>query len=367
VFAPAAKIDSAAGLPTANIAGDLPMVDYAARVVVSERLHGGLLHIFIGDFDRSINNPGVGIVYGLLYGAFGAFATTAFPWNAVATGLTALIVMAMGQLSAATDKLFRGVAITIVLLPTFFVAPPLYRDQFIILLIVLTCYAAFHAIQRRSVLSALTLIACGAMLGSLRGPYVLLPALALGAVAFSPFLQGRTRIGLALLSVVAALMYGASFFVPPEWLTALEERIAESYQRGASGSVEMLLGGGIVAKTAFIMLTPMPWYQGIPTWLLAYQVFDYAQTVVSLTILTCIVLMPVRALQHNPRSFALVFGAAIFGLALIAQDLHQRYAQVALPLILFGGAHIVRNNWRAGFGGSVAIISLAHVVVGLLR
>ncbi|WP_242344778.1 hypothetical protein [Anaeromyxobacter terrae] len=366
LFAPAAAISSASDIAKAHYTGDMPVLDYAARAFALERSLHGLGSALFGEFDRAINNPGVGVIYGLLYGAFGHYATVAIPWNALAMGVAALLVNATGCALEADRRASQLAAFATVLMPSFFVGPPLYRDQFMIMLIALAGYAAVHVAKHPSAASTAVLGLSGAMLWALRDPYVLLPAVALAAALLAPALQGRGKVALVGLVSAGVLIYALFSVLPAEWHMAIAERISDSYGREQAGKAAAAFGGGILGKSVFLLLTPMPWYQSVAQSLLVYQVFDYAQTVLSLTVVVAIVLSAYSSVERNPCVSALMYGCAIFGLALLAQELHQRYAQVALPMVMLGGGHALLRKWRPALLVSVVLIAGAHVALEVI-
>jgi hypothetical protein len=111
----------------------------------------------------------------------------------------------------------------------------------------------------------------------------------------------------------------------------------------------------------------MPWDQVIPSWLLAHQVFDYAETVVSLTVILAIGMSPLEALRGNRRVPLLLLGGALFAMALFAEELHQRYFQIALPLVMLGGAPVIRKHWRAAATGALGTVFAAHLFIWVAR
>jgi hypothetical protein len=143
--------------------------------------------------------------------------------------------------------------------------------------------------------------------------------------------------------------------------------MADASARGPAGIAGAVFGANIVAKALFLLLTPMPWDQEMPSWLLAHQVFDYAQTVVSLTVIYAIGMSPLEALRGNRRASLLLLGGALFAMALFAEELHQRYFQVALPLVILGGAHLIRSRWRGAAIGALGTVLAAHLIIWVSR
>ena len=92
LFAPVVGIPSAADSQRANFGGDLAPICSAAQVFMSERESSGLFGAIFSDYYRAINNSGVGVIYGLLFGCFGKYATVAVPWNALAMGFAGMIL-----------------------------------------------------------------------------------------------------------------------------------------------------------------------------------------------------------------------------------------------------------------------------------
>ena len=59
-------------LPAWANPGDSAVIHHAAVAFRNMWVRNGILEALFGEYDRHINNPGVGALYGLMYGAFGA-------------------------------------------------------------------------------------------------------------------------------------------------------------------------------------------------------------------------------------------------------------------------------------------------------
>jgi hypothetical protein len=145
-YAPTLGITSASEVLFAKVSGDMVAIHKAALVFMSQREAAGIMYAIFGDYSRSINNYGVGIIYGLLYGSFGKYPTVAIPWNALAMGLASLVIGAIGEVLKVDRKDTKLAMILLFIMPIFFISVPIYRDQFMLLLILLLTYASLYAV-----------------------------------------------------------------------------------------------------------------------------------------------------------------------------------------------------------------------------
>jgi hypothetical protein len=127
--------------------------------------------------------------------------------------------------------------------------------------------------------------------------------------------------------------------------------------------------GGFIAKFIFIQLSPFPWYQGGPSSLLVYQVFDYGQTLLGLTVMTALVIgWRTIWFEHGHESRTLVVvGLFLMLCAIVGSALHQRYAQIVLPLVILASAPVLQRRWPMCLFVSSLIIVFAHLAFGILK
>ncbi len=111
----------------------------------------------------------------------------------------------------------------------------------------------------------------------------------------------------------------------------------------------------------------MPWTQEAPAWLMTHQVFDYAETMVSLTVIYAIAANPLLLIRDKVRAPVSVLALMTFFLPLFAEEQHQRDPQIALPLMIFGGASLVRAYWKEASVAATGTRSRARcsVVLGV--
>ena len=370
VYAPASDISSSDQLAIGNYQSDSKGIDYAARVFDSERASSGLSQALWGDYYRAINNDGVGVAYGVLYGAFGPYCTATIPWHAFAMGLAALILVELGLLLEADIVVARRSAIVTLLMPTFFVGAPLYRDQFMIMLILLIVLSIIVAMKGRWHGWMVAIIATF-VLQTLRTPYVVMPLIVFAAwmgyriISTGVRLRDNVTVFTGFLASLASIivlstMIGTHLEIGEDLLT----RLTETANRD---EVAARVGGGYMGAFIFILLAPMPWYQNVSPVLLSLQVFDYAQTFLFLTTLAALLIRPAEIMRTRPTAVALISGILILVSAVVAPDLAQRYGQIGMPLLLLGVMPSLMNNWlRCGVVAGT-VIALAHIVLEIIR
>lgn len=369
LFAPAAGITSAGDSRHVNFSGDFSPIFFSAQTFMSQRESSGLLGAIFFDYYRAINNPGVGVVYGLLFGSFGEYATVAVPWNALAMGFAAMALGAIGTLLKIPLNFVKTAIVLTLLMPSFLIGVPVYRDQFMILLILLTTFASLHAAMRKSLTSVLVCLLSGLLLASFRLIYVALPIIALGSALSGRYLirtQKRITVGsaVAVMGAILVIVYYLKGVIGIWFDISMLREVHY-------GSLNTLLGVGggflnYIGRGGFILLTPMPWWQGVDLPLLVYQVFDYGQTFLSLMVFAALFCNFRRILEQKTMIPLLAIGFFIFLFAVAGSELHQRYAQVALPLLILSTATILRYNWLKWVFSSTLIITASHFLLQII-
>jgi hypothetical protein len=352
-------------IPPSDLSGDYFSIQTAALQFDSRWVDAGLWDALFGDYYRAINNPGVGAVFGLLFRAFGAYPACAAPWNSLAMVWAGLAVFSICQMVGLDRRACIGAMLMTALMPAFILHLPIYRDQFMILLIVLMTYGVFAVWQRYSVVSGLVVIASSVLLASLREGFLMAPGWVLGALLLSRLLPRTRLVALAFpLAIAAAAPFLLSLF--PE---AIEH--ASLAPVGLPGALGQLLGSsGLFSspgRTVYLLLTPMPWYQLPALGVLAYQVFDYPQTVLSLGLLAAAFLGFPESVRNRDR-YALLLAALIFlEVAAVGSALHQRYYQVALPLLIVAASPAAIRQPLRCLGTALGIVGIAHVLLSMAK
>ena len=135
-------------------------------------------------------------------------------------------------------------------------------------------------------------------------------------------------------------------------------------------SVTTLLGMGgflnYIGRIGFILLTPMPWWQDVDLSILMYQVFDYGQTFLSLMVLTTLFFNFRKILEEKTMIPLLAIAFFLFLFAVAGSELHQRYAQVALPLLILSTVPMLLCKWLKWVFLSALIITTAHSLLQIL-
>jgi hypothetical protein len=370
VYAPLSDISSSDQLAFGNYQADSRAIDLAARVFQRERENGGLFEALWGDYYRAINNSGVGVAYGVLYDAFGPYCTATIPWHAFAMGIAALMLVELGLVLEADLVGARRSAIVMLLMPTFFIGAPLYRDQFmlmLILLIVLSVVTAMKGSWQGWIVAIIATLA----LQPLRTAYIIMPLIAyaawMGHRLTATELKFRDNVAMlagflaSLASIIAiATVMSTNSEVGQNLLT----RLSEGENRDAA---TVRVGGGYAGAFVFMLLTPMPWYQKVNPVTLSLQVFDYPQTLLFLTTLAALLFRTSESIRTRPTAVALFAGGLIFASAVVAPDLAQRYGQIALPLLLLGVMPSLVKNWLKCGVVAAAVIALAHIALEITR
>ncbi len=362
VFAPAADITSASQIADANFPGDLVAIHNATLIFNEEWAIGGLYHAIFSDYYRAFNNYGVPIIYGALYRAFGPYATVAVPINALAMGTACAVLGATGEVLNADNRTTRNAVLILFVMPLFFVGVPNYRDQFMILLLVLTAYSSLYAARSGHWSSIALLIPLSALLGSLRQPYMLVPSV-FGLISLWCSSKSDVNLIRGLLLLVGAAIFVYATSQINQELTSLG---SNAFSKTVEfSSIDQLSRFSSVlyypVTAAFSFLAPMPWWQSVELSLLVHQVFNYPQTLLSLTIIVALVVSRTPG-KGNPGYFGLILMAAFIYLLAFggSLDLGARYFQVGLPLLLLPGVHALQGRWKKCLMISGSVVAAAH-------
>jgi hypothetical protein len=370
VFAPLVGIESSADLPRADFAGDLGAIFNSALMFLDKYRDAGAFHAVFGDYYRSINNPGVAILYGWLFSIFGTFATTAVPWAIVYSGFAALVVGLIGLSLAVPARYCRAAVLLAFVMPGILVFPPIYRDNFTVYLLMLTGYSAFGFRRERVLLTVAVVVVESILLYSLRTAYLFVPLTFYGIVLI---LQSRREVGFAMRGVAFALLLIPVLLVSSSYLG---EQASESLSRlsvppqGDTGYPILTpfsnLGPLVFfpAAAVFLLLTPMPWWQDVPAPQLSYQVFSYAQTLYMLTTIAALVLVFREKKVLTETTILLSFFVMLFLLALLGtRALAAGYAQIGLPFLVLASIRYLRDRAGQCFSVATAVVVLAHLVL----
>ena len=317
----------------------------------------------------TFNNVGVPVLYSTLFGAFGACLTVGIPWSAVATGTSGLLVVSIGDLLRfdRADSVFA--ALVTASLPTYLVTPPLYRDDFIVLLVLLAVYATLDGWLRRSVASWLVVVGAAAAAGTLRVVYPLTPVVTVAAlVAF--WRKGRDPVraaaraaaGAALVAGCVAVAWGTA----SAWADHLVDRASDARRLNlvAHTAAETAFGGGVAGKVVFLLLTPMPWTQEAAPFTALYQPASYAGTVLVWATIAGLVLHWRHCASPGARIVTGV-GAALFLAPLFGQALVQAYACIGMPLLVLGAAPALRRRPVDCLLAASLVVAADHVALFL--
>lgn len=374
VFAPLAGINSSVALPDADFLGDLGAIYKSAIVYTNAYEMNGLFHAVFGDYDRSINNPGVGIIYGGLFSAFGAYATVAIPWTVIYSAFASLLVGLLGLFQKLPVNLCRSVVLLVFFMPGFFIFPPIYRDNFIIFLLELSAYTAILMPRGNIFLYGIGLILVSILLFSMRQTYVFIPVIFLGvSLYYSYKCDNRINSRRIVLSVIVLVFISLLVYVSLLFSSITSYIVKFSFSASSqSESTFRILApfkslGPLVfypAATVFSLLAPMPWWQSIPPTLLSYQIFSYPQTLYGLTALVALFYSYKRKMVPTGGSILVVYFLVIFFVALLGSpNLGYSYFQIGYPFVLLVSVRYLSISWKKCLAISTLIIVLAHTVL----
>lgn len=355
IFCPAAGISNALEAGYARFSGDLVAQHEAALQFLYTIEQHNIWFAVFGDYYRWINNPGVGIYYGILYGIFGPYPTVAYSFNAVVMFLASIFVYHLSHLTGGNLKFALTCGLLTMIMPSFFIMSPLYRDQVLILLITASVYALIIFIEKVEFFSFISMVLFIILLTSLRLSYILLLPFFLAMILF--FLWKKRIIYLAIM---LPILCGFAVSLQVYLIAALERK--QMMSEVEITGVEKL-GGGILGKIIFLIMTPFPWFQKANPAILAYQVFDYVQAWLSLAIIMYVIFFLLTNQKINKNQMViLVTFFVLFLLALMGSMLHQRYFQIAIPLLIPFLA-MGKQRWeKQALTGSFTFFMFAHFI-----
>jgi hypothetical protein len=347
-----------------DLRGDTWAIHLAAEKFLSNRLHFGLWGALQSDYISVIHTKGVAILYGSLYNSFGPYPSITIPWHALAMGFVCLIVAAMCDILSIEKKTIKLVILLIIIMPGFFVGGILYRDQFMLLLIMLCAFASIYAAINKNYESYLIAFICGWFLSYLRDEYIVLP---LVAILSAHYVVGKynlfkfAKVFIIGVSIFAILVYLKIIPLDQFISRIFSNNLTELYSHFSLFSGNIITN--VMGKIVYMLLTPMPWWQVTVHKL---QIFDYAQTFFSLTILA-ILLMDYRTiLAKRNLSFLILLWGFLFLMAVFGTQLHTRYFVITIPLLIPVVAEKLKQKWVKGFYLSATVITLAHFALSIL-
>lgn len=371
-FAPEAGISSSNKLMYANFTGDSPKIYKATLRFANMANSNGLWYAITGDYYRDINNPGVAIIYGIIYLAFGPYSTAAIPWATLAMGVACLLLCTLGYRFGFNRKLIVKVMVTLFLMPVFFITPPNYRDQFMIFLSVTIVYVSIYAAEGNKLSALLPLIILTPMIGSLRTAYILLPFASTFFAFYSFRKLNKTSNNAKSLFIVFMLII-ASISLAFLYSHKLDE-LGAKVQGGDHnwGPFEKLkrMGGVFyyLGVIPYSLLAPFPWWQYVNPSLLTYQIFNYPQTWLGLIMVFASFLTKQEKEYKKPfyafRASALfMFFLAIAG----SKNLGWSYIQIIMPLLILPAAPILERRGLSYVALSGMILLIMHVIYFLFK
>ena len=373
IFAPLAGIDSSAVLTSADYTGDLTVIFNSALLFNEAFDHGGLLYAIFGNYYRAMNNPGVAVIYGSLFRVFGAYGTIAISWTVVYSAFASLLIGLIGLVQRLPVRFCRTAALLVFFMPGFFVFPPLYRDNFIIFLLVLSAYTAVLLTRKNIFLLSAAIFLESILLLSLRSVYLIIPP----AYCAISILNFKSRKKFIIYAVIFGFFTLVAIFLSWDFLNyyfvRFLERLGGGFESELSDFAIMtpFKAMGLLffypAAAVFSLLAPMPWWQSVSPTLLAYQIFFYPQTWYSLAMLVALFRSYKLGLMTKETSLLVMFALFIFLLALFGSlNFAAGYVQVALPFVILAAIRYLSANWKKCFVYSAALIIVVHIVLWII-
>jgi hypothetical protein len=192
------------------------------------------------------------------------------------------------------------------------------------------------------------------LLTGLRSNYAILPAalaLIIGVVDLVEKRKPTIWFFLAVVGVVLAW----------QWMAG-DEMPRGDIARAAAGDVaQMAMGAGMLGKIVFLLFTPMPWYRELPSNELVTQIFDYPQTLITVTLLVCLLMNTGMIVSTRSTAFLGLAGIVLWAAPTWGPALFARYAQMSLPLLLLAVTRVQRGRWLFYGGIAAGLIALAHL------
>lgn len=360
LFLPATDFALVPGADMTDSSIDVIAIHTSAVIFKKNFTTGGMFHAIFGDYYRNINNPGVNVLFGLLYTTFGEFPGVAIPWNVLCMGISGLIVAATClKLSYTRREVLTCVYMTI-LMPSFLVLNPLYRDQFMVMLILLLVYSFSCSIRKIDLSTMATIFLASGLLTCLRLSFA-----GLSGAIFVSYILFRKNI--KLLKIIFILLIFSGFILVLTSYTGINLIPQLLDVKGVQSTIHSLLGSNPISNAIFLIFTPFPWYQSISSTMLVYQFPDYPQVLFALSIYFSIWLGRKQLIQNRFHRFFLLSFIFYFLAVINFSALHQRYLYVALPMLIICASPIILRTWQTCVGLSFALLVFAHLFYEIAR
>ncbi len=371
IFAPLAEIDSSGSLSHANYTGDLSVIYNSGMLFIQAYDEGGWFYAIFGDYYRGMNNPGVTVLYGALFNIFGAYGTVAVSWSVIYSAFTSLLIGLIGLVQNLPVKLCRTAMLLVFFMPGYFIYPPLYRDNFIIFLLVLSVYTVILISQGKKFLPGIAIVLESILLFSLRRVYLIIPPIFCIIAVYS---NSKSRDRLMKYSIILCIVLLIAMLA--EWnyvsfyLVSIFDRFGgglASEQTNFSILMPFKSLGAIFfypVAAIFSLLAPMPWWQSVSPSILAYQVFFYLQTWFFWTIIIALIYSWKLRLITSGGKFLITIWLTMFFLAVFGSlNLAAGYIQIATPLLILPCVEFLHNNKIKCILYSFSIIFIVHLLL----
>lgn len=368
LFSPLAGVSSSADLSNVNFSGDLAIQSLAVSRFIDYVANEGWVYAIFGDYYRGFNNPGVPVLFGSMYIAFGEYGSVAIPWSVLAQGMSGLVAGLLAMRIGATQRNSEYVALLVVLMPGFLVIPPLYRDKFIVLLILMSVLIAISAHRANIIFVAFMIAVCSLFLFSLRAVYFFLPSIffLFSIYYFNESGKQRYAITLIFAGFLAFFLFFVFDYLAGDFFNRFGDSLSSEESNFSILQPFKSMGPLVYYPVAaiFSLLSPMPWWQVTSPTILSYQVFTYMQTAFSLVVIGC----AFDAFIHKKSKkyqlffsfcFMVIFGLALFG----SKNLGSGYFQIAIPLLIIANIAFILDKWKSSFLWVIGVLVSSHFVL----
>lgn len=334
-----------------------------------------------------LNNPGVLFIYDLFYSVFGKYPSVTVPWTALVTSFYSYLSFLISKKILNDTKPSLFVPILIFFLPSYFVYPLLYRDHYLILLILFTTYLIIQNYKFLSFRNFFYMFLLSFLFFFLRKIYVILPITFY--IIYNFYYQKSYRRNLVIFLILSIIIFIIIFAFNKNYI------LANSYERNIvlveffkkNLTLDFLNyivlqvvfanreGGALISLTEqlnipfnyffriiYLLLSPFPWYQKIDYPYGFYQILIYVQIFISLIIYIKIFSGIIKKQLSDLSIIFLLFFLVIFILAIFGSlQFSFLYISIGLPLLIISITKTIKDKLFISCIFSFFLIVMIHV------
>jgi len=341
-----------------------------------------------------LNNWGSIYFYSLIYLNFGNFPSTTIPWASLATGFYSLFSYLISKKIYKDEKTSQIISFIIFLLPSFLVYPLLYRDHYLILLILSVVLIIFTDKKQLGLKKIFYIFISSFILYSLRKVYFVLPLTFL--IIYQFFFYKSLRkfyLYIIFLSILVICIYiyinKELFLSGSASSSSMLLRLIpdnEFFKKTIHYIITIILyaerTGGLIfnyletfgfpinriSNLFFLLISPFPWHQSISKELIHFYIFLYLQIFISFIVYFKIFFLLIK--NKIDKNFLVLFSCyciilflALFG----ALQFSSLYIMIGLPLLIISlGKKVLHNKCNYILVTSIFFI-LMHLFFHLLK